>query len=227
MSCIIEFTGKPGSGKSHASMALLNSTLILFPEKQVKALFSSEHAGSGRFMKIGVLCYTLSFHFTRFFSVYYQLAKALADSSKYRFISSFVNALYLDFRLRNALRKYDVVILDQGFIQLCWANLDQKNLERIKSVLIDLYSPYMRHRLVQVHVVASREIFESGLQMRKDLIDGAGYRFKNLDNGLMKRLTEATVDNNKFSAIEIFNDVDGEVDIVDVIASINEYVHDK
>lgn len=224
MSCIIEFTGKPGAGKSHACMALLGGAQAAFPEKRVKGVFSKHHVASGHGMKAGVLLYTLAFDCSRFFRIFHQLTKALPGGSRRRLISSVVNAVYLDFRLRSAVRKYDLVVLDQGFIQLCWANLDKTNLENMKSVLTGLYGPYMEHRLVQVHVVASREMFESGLLLRKDLTDGSGYRFKHLDNGLMESLIDAADHYTNFSAIKIYNDVIGEVDIKEVVSSINDNI---
>lgn len=222
MAWIIEFTGKPGAGKTRACKALLSDMLVSCPERRVKVLFSA--AGNDAFVpyaKAGVLLYCLGFQYSRFSVILQRLSGALCGASRRRLLSSLVNTIYLDFRLCNAIRHHDVVMLDQGFLQLCWANLDGENAERIKSVLMSLYEPYAVHELLLVKIEPSREIFEAGLKLRLDLTGVTGYRFNYLDAVGLEDLIDFVLHNDHCCSVELDNDITGHVNMEPVMSYVN------
>lgn len=221
MAWIIEFTGKPGGGKTRACRDLLRKTLVSCPEKSVKGLFSDGGDAFKPYAKAGVLFYYLGFQYSRFSVILQQLSEALSGASRRRLLSSLVNAIYLDCRLCNAIRYHDVVMLDQGFLQLCWANLDGENSERIKSALVSLYQPYAKHELVLVNVEPSPAIFEAGLKSRQDLTGGTGYRFDYLDGVGLKDLIDFILHNDNYCSVELDNDISGHVDIEPILSYMN------
>ncbi|WP_146218682.1 hypothetical protein [Halomonas sp. LBP4] len=223
MACIIEFIGKPGSGKTRACIDLLRDIPVLCPDSRVKGLLSNNNSVFKPYVKAVVLFYSIGFQYSRISFIFHHLVEALSGVSRRRMISSLVNAIYLDFRLRCAVRHHDVVMLDQGFLQLCWANLDRNNEEMIKSVLVSLYGPYVEHKLFLVHIEASREVFEVGLKSRLDLTDDTGYRFKYLDEGEVKHLIEVFLCNERCCYIELCNDVTGRVDVEPIMSRMNDY----
>ncbi len=182
MTFIIEFAGRPGAGKTRACRDLLDTTLSSYPEKRVKKLLSDDSPVCGPLVKCCVLLYCFGFHHARVDDILLRFTEALSSHSRLRLISSLVNAVYLDYRLRQAVRCYDIVLLDQGFLQLCWTNLSKGNEDKIKATVSTLYAPYAEHEFVLVRVEPSSEVFDNGLRGRKDLIENGGYRFAHLDD---------------------------------------------
>jgi hypothetical protein len=222
MAWIIEFTGKPGAGKTRACKGLLSNMLISCPERRVKGLFSIGNDAFMPYAKAGVLLYSIGFQYSRFSVIYQRLSGALDGASRRRLLSSLVNAIYLDFRLCNAVRHHDVVMLDQGFLQLCWANLDGENAERIKSLVKNLYEPYAVHDLLLVKIEPSRDIFEAGLKARLDLAGATGYRFDYLDTVGLEDLIDFSLHNVHCCSVELDNDIAGHVNIEPVMFYLND-----
>ncbi|WP_162623059.1 hypothetical protein [Billgrantia lactosivorans] len=220
MACIVEFSGKPGVGKTLACNKLIGKSLNTLPNSRIKGLLSNERRLSSLAMKAISLVCSAGLHYSRLAVILQQMSDAMPDHGRLRLLKSFWNAVYLDFQLWRSVRNHDIVIMDQGFTQLCWANLGAGNEEKIKSLLLTLYAPYISHRLVLVYLEAHDRIFDNNLKLRRDLVTNDLYRFDYLNEDALIEMIDAISSKRNFSLVNIINDVSGEINILPIMSRL-------
>ncbi|TDR57284.1 hypothetical protein DFP85_10199 [Halomonas ventosae] len=220
MACIIEFTGKPGSGKTHYCRELVRCTGEESIHDRVKVMLFSGQRKFKYPLKI-ISCFEcLVASRARALKIVKIINNALSGVNKRRLVSTIVNAAYIDFNLRRALRDHDIVILDQGFVQLCWANIHDKNIEEVKSVLQTLYEPYADHDVLISYIHASGEVFEANVATRPDLLDKCNYQVDSFDEARFLGLVGDACMTNRLDLIRLHNNNYGSADVGRVFSRI-------
>ncbi|XKE44002.1 ATP-binding protein [Halomonas organivorans] len=170
MVCIIEFSGRPGAGKTSLCKAVHNELCEEHKDIKIQKFLASKNQVARFFFKLLLPVIYWTFHQERFQEIKRAVRRTLPRNERKRFILSVVNALQIDqFLTRARLARTSVVLLDQGFTQLCWSNVALHDLRHFREPLLLLYRPFLTGPLNIVFVNTDIVTHHHNLSLRNDL----------------------------------------------------------
>ncbi|ATJ83136.1 hypothetical protein ACFPTY_09005 [Halomonas beimenensis] len=213
MTVIYEFCGRPGAGKTHVCRLLLAHLLDATGDTGVMPILSRRRPFVNPLLKLWGAAHGVLFRTGRTLDLLRYRRAVISATGLSRAFSIYLNALYLDDCLSRGMGDYDLVLIDQGFMQLCWSLQTEVGQTIARRFLHDLYAPYASAPLHLVWVQASPSVVAYNLCQRDDLQGTIEPQCRRFDSAGLHRLTGELLSRRELSFVHFRNDAVDRIDI--------------